>query len=136
MRMITLTSAYDGAKMYINPEYIEVVCSDRDDESKTVVGMVDGKDEYYLVKESPDAVAELAQRKDDAAIQAPSEPERKSGKWIWYEDGVDWGLGAWCCSECGRKPETWWESDKSANPLRCAGGRFCGNCGTYMIGTD
>lgn len=60
------------------------------------------------------------------------QPERKSGKWVWNEDGVDWGLGAWCCSECGRKPETWWESDESNNPLNFAGSRFCGNCGADM----
>lgn len=65
-----------------------------------------------------------------------AQPERKKGKWVWNEDGVDWGLGAWCCSECGRKPETWWESDRSNNPLRFAGSKFCGNCGAYMIGEE
>lgn len=67
----------------------------------------------------------------DAVAQVPS-VEREKGRWIWDENGMDWGLGAWCCSECGSKPGTWWESDKRKNPLRCSGGRFCGNCGADM----
>lgn len=58
----------------------------------------------------------------------------KHGEWRWDENGMDWGLGAWRCSECGAKPETWWEADRKYNPLRCAGGKFCSNCGAYMRG--
>ena len=65
-----------------------------------------------------------------------AQPERKTGEWIWDENGMDWGLGAWCCSGCRNKAETWWASDKKYNPLRCAGGRFCGNCGAYMKGGE
>jgi len=60
------------------------------------------------------------------------EPERKTGRWIWNPDGMDWGLGAWCCSECRTKAETWWASDERYNPLMCSGGKFCGNCGAMM----
>lgn len=70
----------------------------------------------------------------ELAMMALRKTERKKGKWFWDENGMDWGLGAWCCSECGSKPETWWESDERYNPLRCAGGRFCGNCGANMRG--
>lgn len=56
----------------------------------------------------------------------------KVGKWIWNPDGIDWGLGAWVCSKCKCKPETWWEADKRYNPYQCAGGHFCGNCGAKM----
>ena len=55
----------------------------------------------------------------------------RHGKWVWDENGVDWGLGAWECSECHHKPETWWEADKG-NPYRCAGSKFCPNCGAKM----
>ena len=58
--------------------------------------------------------------------------EPKVGKWIWNPDGIDWGLGAWVCSKCKCKPETWWEADKRYNPYQCAGGHFCGNCGAKM----
>lgn len=51
--------------------------------------------------------------------------------WEWDENGMDWNLGAWKCSNCRRKAETWWANDKH-NPLRCAGSYFCGNCGAEM----
>lgn len=55
------------------------------------------------------------------------------GHWVWNPDGMDWGLGAWCCSECKSKAETWWANDRKYNPLHCSGGHFCGNCGAQMI---
>lgn len=66
----------------------------------------------------------------DTLPSVSAEPKR--GKWVWNEDGMDWGIGAWCCSECGRKSETWWACDKKYNPLRCADSHFCGNCGAKM----
>lgn len=41
------------------------------------------------------------------AIPAADVAEVRHGKWVWDENGLDWGLGAWECSECHRKPETW-----------------------------
>ena len=58
--------------------------------------------------------------------------ENVKGEWIWNPDGMDWGIGAWVCSECGSKPETWWESDKNIAPLRCSGSSYCPNCGADM----
>lgn len=52
--------------------------------------------------------------------------------WEWDENGMDWNLGAWKCSNCRCKAETWWANDKH-NPLRCAGSHFCGNCGAEML---
>lgn len=51
--------------------------------------------------------------------------------WEWDENGMDWNLGAWKCSHCHCKAETWWATDKH-NPLYCAGSHFCGNCGADM----
>lgn len=65
------------------------------------------------------------------SLPAADVMEVRHGKWIWDENGVDWGLGAWECSECHHKPETWWEVDKG-NPYRCAGSKFCPNCGAKM----
>lgn len=62
------------------------------------------------------------------------EPEHKMGHWVWDVNGMDWNLGAWCCSECGIKAETWWANDKKYNPLKCSGGNFCGICGADMRG--
>lgn len=61
-----------------------------------------------------------------------AEPEQKKGKWIWDEDGANRGIGAWTCSKCERKPNTWWEIDEKVNPLMCSGSSFCGNCGADM----
>ena len=65
-----------------------------------------------------------------------AQPERKTGRWIWNPNGMDWNLGAWCCSECKFKAETWWANDEKYNPLMCSGGHFCGNCGADMRGEN
>ena len=71
----------------------------------------------------------------DMAIEALS-ADRPKGKWVWNPNGMDWNIGAWVCSECRHKPETWWECDERYNPLNCAGSHFCGNCGRKMVGAD
>lgn len=52
--------------------------------------------------------------------------------WEWDPDGMDWDIGAWKCSSCGSKAETWWATDEKEVPLRCAGSHYCGNCGATM----
>ena len=54
------------------------------------------------------------------------------GTWEWDPDGIDWGIGAWKCSNCGSKAETWWAKDGNSNPLKFAGSHYCGNCGATM----
>ena len=66
--------------------------------------------------------------------QLPS--AQRTGRWIWNKNGMDWGLGAWCCSECRTKAETWWATDEKYNPPMCSGGKFCGNCGARMEGDN
>ena len=56
----------------------------------------------------------------------------KHGRWVWDEDGMDWGLGAWKCSACGTRTDTWWQGDHRLIPMRCSGSKFCGNCGAKM----
>ena len=62
--------------------------------------------------------------------------DRTEGKWVWNPDGMDWNIGAWVCSNCRHKPETWWECDERYNPLNRSGSHFCGNCGADMRGAD
>lgn len=57
----------------------------------------------------------------------------RHGRWVWDEDGMDWGIGAWRCSECHARPETWWQGDKSS-PYNKSGHYFCPNCGAKMDG--
>ena len=54
--------------------------------------------------------------------------------WVWNPDGMDWGIGAWVCGKCGSRPETWWNTVKECQPLRCSGSHYCGNCGADMRG--
>ena len=65
-------------------------------------------------------------------IPASDVREVVKAHWEWNPDGMDWDIGAWCCSECKSKAETWWANDSKYNPLHCSGGHFCGNCGADM----
>lgn len=59
-----------------------------------------------------------------------AEPVRH-GRWEWDKDGMDWGIGAWKCSECKSRPNTYWATEQR-NPLISASSKFCGNCGAKM----
>lgn len=64
-------------------------------------------------------------------LPAADVAEVRHGRWIWDDNGMDWGLGAWKCSVCHSRPETWWEAAKG-NPYRCSGSHYCPNCGAKM----
>ncbi|MBR3212428.1 MAG: hypothetical protein IKF70_04955 [Firmicutes bacterium] len=90
-----------------------------------------------------DADALLAALYDADAISArgakiirefPEVEAREPGEWTWSPNGMDWGIGAWVCSRCGSRPETWWNTVKECHPLRCSGSHYCGNCGAKMKG--
>ena len=78
-------------------------------------------------------IATIIENEKDMRVIASAQ---RTGRWIWSKNGMDWGLGAWCCSECRTKAETWWATDKKYNPLMCSGGKFCGNCGARMEGDN
>ena len=59
--------------------------------------------------------------------------EPKVGEWIWDDNAIDWGLGAWVCSECRRKNDNLPYS-KSENPYLWVSSRYCPNCGARMEG--
>lgn len=65
------------------------------------------------------------------SIPAANVTEVKHGKWIYDENGTDWNLGAWLCSECRCKNNNLGMSIK-INPLMFAGSKFCPNCGARM----
>ena len=94
------------------------------------------RDEVMRLAESGKLLSGSFGERAKDIIKAIPTAEPKVGKWIWNPDGIDWGLGAWVCSKCKCKPETWWEADKRYNPYQCAGGHFCGNCGARMKGAD
>ena len=55
----------------------------------------------------------------------------KHGKWFWNPNGMDWGLGAWECSECACRNNNLPMSSKM-NPLMFSGSKYCPNCGAKM----
>ena len=55
----------------------------------------------------------------------------KHGKWIWNPHGMDWGLGAWQCSECHNRNSNL-PMDNKINPLAFSGSKYCPNCGAKM----
>lgn len=65
--------------------------------------------------------------KQDAADVEPV----RHGRWVWDPDGMDFGLGAWVCSECGCKNDNL-PHDKTLHPKMWAGTRYCPNCGAKM----
>lgn len=56
---------------------------------------------------------------------------RPRGKWIWNPNGMDWGLGAWECSECACRNNSL-PMNSNMNPLMFSGSNYCPNCGAYM----
>lgn len=57
--------------------------------------------------------------------------EVKHGKWIWDPNGMDWGLGAWQCSECACRNNNL-PMNNRINPLVFSGSKYCPNCGAKM----
>ena len=66
-----------------------------------------------------------------------AEPVRH-GKWVWYNDAIDWNIGDWVCSECGGRNENIHTGKPGTaegfvtNPYIWAGSQFCPNCGAKM----
>lgn len=58
--------------------------------------------------------------------------ELKRGEWVYNPNGMDWGLGAWECSECHCKNDNLGMS-KEINPYLFAGGQYCPHCGAKMV---
>ena len=74
----------------------------------------------------------------DTIENAPTIEARPKGEWIWNENGMDWGLGCWCCSECGMRNPYIGSGDNAllSNPHNWAGSKYCPNCGAQMKGAD
>lgn len=53
------------------------------------------------------------------------------GKWKWDENAIDWGLGAWVCSQCHSTNENI-HAKKDENPLLWRGSQRCPVCGAKM----
>ena len=61
----------------------------------------------------------------------------KHAHWKWDEDGVDWGIGAWVCSNCGLMfPDMEVALNKNAHIRKYAYSHYCGCCGAKMDEED
>lgn len=54
-----------------------------------------------------------------------------TSEWYYDPNGCDWGIGAWCCKNCGTKNDNLGQ-DKNINPYIFASGKFCPCCGKLM----
>lgn len=81
-----------------------------------------------------DELAVYIKRVFDDAPTIEAEPVRR-GKWIWDDNAIDWGIGAWVCSECHGRNENI-HAGKGDNPNVWSGSRFCNNCGAKMDGGE
>lgn len=58
--------------------------------------------------------------------------DRRTGYWKYDENGNDWGIGAWRCSECGCKNDNL-RGGKNMHPSVYAGSKYCPHCGVRMV---
>lgn len=75
----------------------------------------------------------------DIDEQPTIETERRTGHWVYDENGMDWNLPAWKCDQCHARndniPPAIKYNDgyrKVGNPLMWQGSKFCPNCGAKM----
>lgn len=57
----------------------------------------------------------------------------KHGRWIYDQNGMDFNLGAWVCSECRQRNNNL-SCDPRYRPSAFVGSKYCPNCGAKMGG--
>ena len=69
---------------------------------------------------------------------------QETAHWIYDPNGMDWGLSAWRCDNCGFRNDLIpthirGKEDKMIkveNPFEWAGSRYCANCGREMVSKE
>ena len=56
-----------------------------------------------------------------------------TAKWVWDQDAIDFGIGAWACDKCYCVNHNLTYCGKSDNPMRWSGSKYCPNCGRKMV---
>lgn len=77
---------------------------------------------YYSKKEAIECIEAMDVVDVEPVIHA---------KWIYNPNGMDWGLGAWQCSNCGYV-NTSFGMDNRIHAKFYAGSKRCGSCGAKM----
>lgn len=88
----------------------------------------------YLVKTGADAFIPIPPKLFERAYDRL---EQEPATWVWDNDAIDWGLGAWVCSRChGRNNihagRPGYDDSISANPYAWSGAQYCPHCGAPM----
>lgn len=61
--------------------------------------------------------------------------EPVTSEWVWDDDAIDWGIGAYVCKRChGRNDNI--NVGKQGNPYAWVGSQFCPKCGAKMKGAN
>lgn len=68
----------------------------------------------------------------EAGVQDAEQRLRETSEWVWNEDAIDWGLGAWVCKICGCRNDNIPNQSKWY-PYNWAGTKYCPNCGRRML---
>lgn len=56
---------------------------------------------------------------------------RPVGHWVYDPNGIDWGIGAWRCSECHTRNHNL-PADTHLSPYLFEGSSYCPGCGVRM----
>ena len=99
---------------YIDRErLIKAIPKPKQDQSISLIGAV--ADMFCIINAAP---------KEDVAPVVHAE-------WIWDDNGMDWGLGAWLCDACFCRNANL-PANKKINPYVWAGAKYCPHCGAKM----
>lgn len=78
---------------------------------------------------------EVIERLENRIIKESDVAPVAHAYWKWNPNGMDFGLGAWECSECHCRNNNL-PMNKKMNPLMFSGSEYCPNCGAKMDGTE
>ena len=102
-------------------------------EAKSAIAYLE-KHKEEAMKNYQDSVL-VSLRVVDIIVLLLKSQEPKKGHWILDPDGMDWGLPAWRCSECGSTNNclpVYIGGKPVKNIYNWAGSQYCPNCGAKM----
>lgn len=95
-------------------------------------GIAHAEPKPYIVgkkKPGPDPSV-MSQERLEEIKKAAMETE-PTAQWVWDDNALDWGLGAWVCSKCHTKNQNI-HSKKDEDPNIWEGTNFCPQCGAQI----
>lgn len=71
----------------------------------------------------------------NAGIRDAEKRLKETSEWVWDDDAIDWGIGAWVCKSCHCRNDNIPHQSKWY-PYNWAGTKYCPNCGKRMLPSD